>query len=336
MIGEKARRILIPAALCVAFFAALLVLVATLDDVALGPGQSSPREGSAEDKSEAGGAAFEIDVTFLRHLLFLAFTVSLAVVLISAVFARPLRRWLYFAIGLFGALVLFDLFATNLPSSPSAPTDPVQVQSVALADEAQPTEWGRVLIALGLSLGAGAALAVGTSWVVTRWRASRSRRPTAGGELAWELELLAEQTLHARHDADLVLRCYREMVDLLSRRTQIAHASLTAREFATSLRELGLRSDAIDRLTALFELVRYGHRDSMPLASRAVESLAEIRGSDRFPEAQSSGPSVLKAPAATPTASMSGSDRATSLVLQGGGLTRDATVPSRRHGADDA
>ena len=111
--------------------------------------------------------------------------------------------------------------------------------------------------------------------IVARWRARASRR--GDGQLAWELELLANQALGPGRDTNTVLRCYYEMVDLLSRKEQIPHASLTPREFAARLRDLELQSEAIDRLTRLFELVRYGHRDSEPLAGGARASLDEVR-----------------------------------------------------------
>jgi hypothetical protein len=277
MTRENVRRILIPVAICAALLGALFVLTANLDDVTLGPGQSSPANPSVAGSQDADSRdGLALDVGFVRHLLFVAFTVSLAIVLLGALFTRVLRRWLYFAIGLFGALIVFDLFASKLPSRTAiGPDDAAREVAVAAAIEPGSSEWDRILIAVGLSLGTGAALVLSSSWVVGRWRAYRLRRGKK--KLGWELELLAGQTLSAGRNTDLVLRCYHEMVDLLSRKEHITHASLTAREFADRLRDLGLRTEAIDRLTKLFELVRYGHRNSDPFSERAVASLEEIR-----------------------------------------------------------
>jgi hypothetical protein len=277
MTRDKALRVLIPVAACVALLGVLVILTSSLEDVELGPGvgssESRPGDG-AEEADASGGLA--LDFAFVRHLLFVAFTVSLAIVLVGALLNRFLRRWLYFAVGLFGALIVFDFFAAKIPFSRDVESDNVaRERVVAAASARQPSEWSRVLIAVGLSLGAGTAVALSTSWVVTRWRAYASRR--RGGEIAWELELLAEQTLAAHGDTDLVLRCYREMVDLLSRKKRIAHAALTPREFADRLRDLDVHAEAVDRLTELFELVRYGHRESDPLVNGAVASLDEIR-----------------------------------------------------------
>ena len=277
MTREKAPRVLIAVTICAALLGALVVLTANLDDVHLAPGLGSPesRSGDAAEQADGrGGPSW--DFGLVRHLLFVAFTVSLAVVLVGALLTRFLRRWLYFTIGLFGALIVFDFFATKgPPRSDFDPVDASQEQAVAAPVEPGPSEWSRVLIAAGLALGTGAALVLGSSWIVTRWRAHASRRES--GQLAWELELLADQALAARSNTNLVLRCYHEMVDLLSRKEQIAHTSLTPREFADRLRDLEVRTDAIDRLTELFELVRYGHRDSEPLANGAAASLEEVR-----------------------------------------------------------
>jgi len=281
MTRDKALRVLISVAVCAALLGVLVVLTSSLDDVELGPGVGSPESRPAEGAEEAvGSGGPALDFAFVRHLLFVAFTMSLAVVLVGALLTRFLRRWLYFTIGLFGALIVFDFFAAKIPSKETfEPDDVAREGVVAAASARQPSEWSRVLIAVGLSLGAGTAVVLSTSWAVTRWRAHASRR---GGGIAWELELLAEQTLAARGDTNLVLRCYREMVDLLSRKERIAHASLTPREFADRLRNLGVRTEAIDRLTELFELVRYGHRESAPFSDRAVANLEEVREDTRL------------------------------------------------------
>jgi len=284
MTRDKALRVLFPVAACVALLGVLVVLTSSLEDVELGPGvgpSESRSFDSAEKPDASGGLA--LDFAFVRHLLFVAFTVSLAIVVVGALLNRFLRRWLYFAVGLFGALIVFDFFAAKIPSGKDFQPGSVAREGVAAAASArQPSEWSRVLIAVGLSLGAGTAVALSTSWVVTRWRAYASRR--RGGEIAWELELLAERTLAARGDTDLVLRCYREMVDLLSRKKRIAHASLTPREFADRLRDLDVRTDAVDRLTKLFELVRYGHRDSDPFTKPAMDTLEDIKDEIQLPK----------------------------------------------------
>ncbi len=281
MTRDKARRVLIPVAICVALLGALLILTSNLDDVALGPGRPSSEDDSiARSGGSDGRGGLAVDMGFVRHLLFLAFTASLTIVFLGALFTRFLRRWLYFAIGLFGALLVFDLVASRLPSTTDlGPDEATRDRVVVASAEPESAGWSRVLAAAGLSLGTCAVLFLGSSWVAARWRAHRSRR--ADWKLAWQLDQLAVQATSAGRSADLVFRCYREMVDLLSRGERVAHAALTPREFADRLRNLGLRIEAVDRLTELFELVRYGHRESRPFAEGAVASLEEIRRSNR-------------------------------------------------------
>ena len=283
MIRERTRRALLPIAVCVALLGALLILTANLGDIGLGPGSNVPPLDPSEGP-EAVGQSLSFDIPWLRSALFAAFTVSIAIVLLSAVLARPLRRWLYFTIGLFGALLLFDFFADRIPSSPAHESDGAAIDRIAVAQtEHAPTDWNRILVALGLSLATAAVVVTGSAFAVRWWRATCVRRRDT--ELAESLEELAKRTLAAGLDTDVVLRCYREMLDLLSRREQIAHEVLTAREFADRLRTLGLPTAAVDRLTDLFERVRYGHRDAKPLERHAVADLEAIRREEDVPKA---------------------------------------------------
>jgi hypothetical protein len=70
----------------------------------------------------------------------------------------------------------------------------------------------------------------------------------------------AIETLQAGSDLkDTVLRCYREMSQVLSQYRGIKRQqAMTPREFEKHLGEIGLRDEHIRRLTRLFEEVRYG------------------------------------------------------------------------------
>ena len=74
-----------------------------------------------------------------------------------------------------------------------------------------------------------------------------------------------------------VIHCYREMDQLLSKRRRIKPTYLTPREFADSLRELGIQSKHVRQLTELFELVRYGNRDDESMAQQALACLDRLR-----------------------------------------------------------
>ena len=119
------------------------------------------------------------------------------------------------------------------------------------------------------------------------WWAIRYAR--AGPEEAVETELPGLAALAGAAAADLragkelkdtVMRCYREMSELLAERKHIPPAKrpiLTPREFEGKLRELGVRDEHVHKLTELFEHVRYGRYRASQLEEREAErALAEI------------------------------------------------------------
>jgi hypothetical protein len=83
-----------------------------------------------------------------------------------------------------------------------------------------------------------------------------------------------------------VLRCYREMSQILSEQRGVARPrDMTPREFEQQLATVGLRDEHIRRLTRLFERVRYGARLAGEHEEReAVDCLSAIaRAYERMP-----------------------------------------------------
>ena len=81
-----------------------------------------------------------------------------------------------------------------------------------------------------------------------------------------------------RESTDVIMNCYYRMSDIVSDKRNLERsASMTPGEFAARLGMAGLPSEAVGRLTRLFESVRYGSRRSSPGDVReAVESLNAI------------------------------------------------------------
>ena len=81
-----------------------------------------------------------------------------------------------------------------------------------------------------------------------------------------------------RESTDVIMNCYYRMSDVVEDKKNLArNASMTPGEFAARLEKAGLPSDAVHRLTRLFEGVRYGARRSEPGDVReAVTSLTAI------------------------------------------------------------
>lgn len=120
-----------------------------------------------------------------------------------------------------------------------------------------------------------ALLAGGVTFVLLRWWLGR--RPSAADGVREALAEASADLASGLPVADAVLRCWAQMVALLSRRVKEASApELTPREVAARLVELGFREEGVLVLTRLFEEVRYGHKDSEPRRGEALAALAAV------------------------------------------------------------
>lgn len=87
-----------------------------------------------------------------------------------------------------------------------------------------------------------------------------------------------EDLSSGRNSTDVIVNCYFRMNDVVAdKRKLIRKAAMTPAEFAVQLEGAGLPSDAVQRLTRLFESVRYGSRRTEPKdVSEAVSCLTTI------------------------------------------------------------
>ena len=78
--------------------------------------------------------------------------------------------------------------------------------------------------------------------------------------------------------ADIIRRCYQEMTQTVREQQGVRRSrNTTAREFEETLASIGLPPEPVQRLTRLFERVRYGHASvGEPEKQAAVESLEAI------------------------------------------------------------
>ncbi len=81
-----------------------------------------------------------------------------------------------------------------------------------------------------------------------------------------------------RDSTDVIIDCYYRMSDtVFEKKNMDRRASMTPSEFATQLENSGLPSDAVRRLTRLFESVRYGgHKSDSVAVNEAVTCLTTI------------------------------------------------------------
>jgi hypothetical protein len=117
------------------------------------------------------------------------------------------------------------------------------------------------------------ALILGTIWFTWRRLARTKASETPLELLAQEAEL-ALKGLQAGSDLkDTIMRCYFEMSQILKKERGLQRQqAMTPREFEAYLAESGFASEDIQRLTRLFEGVRYGSKS--PGQSEEQEAVA--------------------------------------------------------------
>jgi hypothetical protein len=81
-----------------------------------------------------------------------------------------------------------------------------------------------------------------------------------------------------RDSTDVIMNCYFRMSDVVESKRNLSRGkSMTPAEFASRLEQAGLPSDAVNRLTRLFERVRYGgYRSGTTEVNEAVSCLTTI------------------------------------------------------------
>jgi len=278
------RRKLLIFTLALVFVISLFLLATSLSRLQFSPGRVyslPPRGGAAQENPPPLPGNRWMD--YLNLIFWSACGLLLIGALIAAIISKEYRR--EFLITALVALILFVGLYSFFHAHPQRqPFEPAPSRPGAELPQ-QPTEtplrpvnpphWSSFLLFL-LVLGGAGLLA----WRFLPRFLRREENPLSG--LA---DLAGEAAAELRGGAvvrDTVLRCYREMSELLSKRGRIPpdlRRVLTAREFEEHLRAVGVRDEHIARLSRLFELVRYGGRASSPKeATEAIACLEAIEG----------------------------------------------------------
>ena len=281
-------------ALCyVVLIAVMFALIGGLHTIELLPGKPFPTQqpgaGIEMGGAPTGGWAAEaiIPVAIQVILIF-----GLAA---SAIFAviSPQFRWYLIALVCVIVLIMFVLpLIQRMGIPPPAEQPAAEAEAPPEVEEVEgpppvpveveippvrPPEWGVIMAAIGIALfAAGIAL-----FVIPRLYPLFRRRRKAGTFLLDQLgELASDAATRIRAGDDpraVVLHCYKEMSNILSRVENTPNFThFTPREFAQSLRARGMKDDHVDRLTGIFEQVRYGGRQGREFADKALLSLEAI------------------------------------------------------------
>ena len=280
---ENKRLVLVFAVLALG---ALMVLATSLSEVPFREGQRFVRE--EVEQAPAPPSVVEpafVDVPLWQQLLALILLV-LMVVLIGLLLSPEMRKRMFLLLsrGVLTALGIYYLLknygdqilpfnlqeaADNLASEESAVPMPMfQPPSVSPAFS--------YLISFAFAL-----ILLTIVWMVYRGWQSRNAALKRSKPLD-EIARIARSSLHdlssGRNSSDVIINCYLRMSDVVSTKRQLQREiAMTPHEFAVRLERAGLPGDAVNRLTRLFEGVRYGNRRSGPKdVNEAVSCLTTI------------------------------------------------------------
>lgn len=210
----------------------------------------------------------------------LAFAIGvLAIVSIVSVVLRPRSLWEAFKRALPAALWLSAIFLILLrwryrasferegafPGMEALPDDPDQL--FPSIEQVHIPSWATFFFIF-------LVLVLLTAALLVAWRFWRAHpRPIAAEELADITKRYAQELRTGSPVQETILRCYREMCQLLSRRFHIEISrAMTAREFEKRLAQVSIHEDHINRLSRLFEWARYSA--GRPTVEQEREALA--------------------------------------------------------------
>jgi hypothetical protein len=268
---------------------AIVVLAAGLSGVRLQPGQPFSFAGFTQEERGWSGLQFGGQILlFLLRVFFLVVWLLMPLAIIYLIISpkarrRVLREFLMM-LPLFILLYLLLRAGPTLLNREGQPAGSQALPAPAAAPPAfepitTPPGWLVFVMSLGLALFIVAPLVVAIYFL---WR--RGRRRASGLErLAQE----AEEAIAAIHAGanlrDAVIRCYVEMARIVREQRGIRRDSAeTVGEFAAYLEEAGLPGEDVQRLTRLFENVRYGAKPTGEDEERqAVTALAAIASACR-------------------------------------------------------
>ncbi len=157
-------------------------------------------------------------------------------------------------------------------TAPAAPNQPFPT-----LEQVHVPSWATFLFVLG------ALLVIGVTIFVV-WRLWRARtRTTPIEELADLTRRYAQELRYGAPVQETILRCYREMCQLLSERFHLEISrAMTAREFEKRLAQIGVLEEHIIRLSRLFEWARYSPARPTPEHEREalllLEEITQIYG----------------------------------------------------------
>lgn len=218
---------------------------------------------------------------------------------------RKTRRWVTVVVAftVFAAILVLnvdfspddeeldDLGDKNAIASDGANEGPAPYQTIdellGTGDRPTGAEGTPAALLIGALLGVVAAIAV-AALVVPRLRRIRPAETAAAPEEILASVRRAVLDLRAGRDpSGVVEECYRRMLRILAEQSNVNPTCLTPREFVQALVDVGLKKEAIGKLSELFERVHYGHRADGDFAGDALRCMTAISAAYPEPEVAS-------------------------------------------------
>lgn len=240
---------------------ATILVAASLSSLELRPGRLFVTESRESESIHTPLPWFPL---FMVKIILLIGCALLPLTIIYILFSPQVRKQLLTLLGLY----LIVLFISYIPWEKFR----LQGQLLSQGEESIPNPPGWLVFMVSLCLSALILRAALGLW-------SRLRSRSNPLELmAQEAEKTLEEIRSGANLEDVVIRCYFEMSQILSRQRGLKRRQeMTTREFENYLEEAGLPAVHIRRLTRLFEKTRYGAKHLGKLeAHEAIACLTAI------------------------------------------------------------
>ncbi|MCA9987018.1 MAG: DUF4129 domain-containing protein [Anaerolineales bacterium] len=260
----------------------LVVLAASLPNLIVDQGRLVATENPFLEGEATGGGGALAQVP--GNLIRIVIALLVAFWLYLTIRYQKLRNVLkvFAVVALFTLLLYFVISRSNPELQPeeggefdmgTALTEPTEVLEAPDFVTA-PADW----VTYGLSLAIGVVLVVAGVLVYRQLQADEAVEIPVLEMLAKDAELTLNELRAGANVKDAISRCYQNMTQSVQHnRGMVRSQGMTPREFAQSLDSMGLPRQSVERLTTLFEQVRYGaHEATQREKMEAVACMEEI------------------------------------------------------------
>ncbi len=242
---------------------ATILVAASLSSLELRAGRGRPVAVESRE-SESVLSPLPWFPLFIIKIILLIGCALLPLTIIYILFSPNVRRQIFALLNLYLIIYLFSRIPWNKFH--------IQGQLFSQGEESIPNPPGWLVFMVSLCL---SALILRTA--MGFWRRLRGRSNPLE-LMAQEAQKALEEIRRGANLEDVVIRCYFEMSQVLSRQRGLKRQqAMTTREFENYLEEAGLPGVHIRRLTRLFEEARYGAKNLGKLEDReAIACLTAI------------------------------------------------------------